>query len=126
MNTPDHNPLAEAGLEPPPASPFDVGAADGVAPRTAEPAGLRLNRATRRRLRAVTLADARLLARVARYDVEVRHAGLDVAAVYQNERAATYGLEHAATAMRRASRLTAAELQRVKLIARGRRAALKS
>lgn len=114
MNKPD--PLVPAGLEPPPASPFEV--------PTAQPQSeLRLNRAARRRLRAATIADARLLGRVAKYDVEVLHKG-ETAPPYTNELQATYGLEHTAKAMYRKNLLSRAELHRIQIMARGRRQAL--
>lgn len=111
MHTPEA--LVPAGLELPPASPFD-------GPPAAEPT-INLNRAQRRRLQARTAFDARLLGRVAKYDLAQHAATVKREALYANERAATYGLERAAKAMRLKGLLTRAEQTRVQWLCRYRR-----
>lgn len=127
MKPPAQAALAAVGLEPPPVSPFDEGhpgpftQTELPSPQP-EPAGPRLNRAQRRRLRAMSLQDARLLGRVAQWDVGQQGVGSEP---YANERAATYGLEHAAKQMRLLKLLSRSEQVRVQFLARFRRNELK-
>lgn len=125
--------LVPAGLEPPPASPFDAPpttAEVAAAERSLDTASaveqrvLGLNRAQRRKLRHQTLADVRLLARVVRWDLATNFPGKGDAP-YPNERAATYGFERAAKAMRQEGLLTRSEEFRMQQMTRSRRAALK-
>jgi hypothetical protein len=70
----------------------------------------------------MSLWDARLLGRVAQWDIGQQGVGSEP---YANERAATYGLEHAAKRMRELKLLTRSEQVRVSFLARFRRNELK-